>query len=118
MSFKQPDLRERQLAAAKAKKAALEQFQAKIADPALAQRLTARAAHAVERQAIKQTREAEKAEQKAREAERARQAEHEAALAAERAAAEKAEREREQEAERKAARDSRYAARKARSKRR
>ena len=86
MSFKQPGLLERQQAAAKAKKAALEKFQAKTADPALAERLTARAARAAERKAIKQTREAEKAEQKAREAERARQAEHEAALEAERAA--------------------------------
>ncbi len=79
MSFKQPGLLERQQAAAKAKKAALEKFQAKTADPALAHRLTARAARAAELKAIKQTRETEKAEQKAREAERARQAEHEAA---------------------------------------
>ena len=116
--FKQPGLLERQQAAAKAKKAALEKFQAKAADPTLAERLTARAACAAERQAVKQARETEKAEQKAREAERARQAEHEAALAAERAAAEKAQRELDLEAERKAARDARYAARKARSKRR
>ncbi len=116
--FKQPDILERQQAAAKARKAALEKFQAKAADPALAERLTARAAHAADRQAIKKTRDAEKAAKKAREAERARQTEREAALEAERAAAAKAERERELEADRKAARDARYAARKSRSKRR
>ncbi len=118
MSFKQPGLLERQQAAAKAKKAALEKFQAKAADPALAMRLTARAARAADRRVIKDIRDAEKAEQKVRDAEGARQAEREAALAAERAAAEKAEREREQKAERKSARDARYAARKSRSKRR
>jgi hypothetical protein len=40
--FKNPDLHERQEAAAKAKKAALQKFLAKAADPALAERLTAR----------------------------------------------------------------------------
>ena len=118
MSFKQPGLLERQQAAAKAKKAALEKFHAKAADPALAQRLTARAARAADRKAIKNVRDAEKAEKKVRDAERARQAEREAALEAERAAAAKAQRESELEAERKATRDARYAARKTRSKRR
>jgi hypothetical protein len=46
--FKQPDFIERQEAAAKARKLALEKFRAKIADPALAKRLTARAARAAE----------------------------------------------------------------------
>ena len=42
--FKQPDFMQRQEAAAKARKVALEKFRAKIADPALAERLTERAA--------------------------------------------------------------------------
>ncbi len=115
--FKQPGLFERQQAAAKAKKAALEKFQAKAADPTLAERLTARAARAADRRAIKNVREAEKAEKKARDAEWTQQVEREAVLEVERATAEKAQRERELEAERKAARDARYAARKSRSKR-
>ena len=116
--FKQPDLLERQQAAVKAKKAALEKFHAKAADPGLAVRLTARTALAADREAIKKSREIEKAEAKAREAEGEQQAERDAAIEAERAKAERAERERELEAEQKAARDARYAARKLRSKRR
>ena len=116
--FKQPDFVERQEAAAKARKLALEKFRGKIADPALATRLTARAARAAERSGIKTTREIESAEKKAREAERAHQAERDAAIEAERAKAESAERERALQAEQKAARDARYAARKSRSKRR
>jgi hypothetical protein len=118
MGFKQPDIFERQEAAIKAKKAALEKFRAKAADPALADRLTERMAHAAERQTIKSMRAAEKVENQSREAERTRQAEREEALQAERAKAEDAQRERELEAERKAARDARYSARKSRSKRR
>jgi hypothetical protein len=57
--FKQPDFIERQEAAAKARKVVLEKFRAKIADPALAKRLTARAARAAERSGIKTTREIE-----------------------------------------------------------
>ena len=114
--FKQPDFIERQEAAAKARKVALEKFRAKVADPALAERLTARAARAAECSAIKTTREIERAEKKAREAEPAQQAERDAAIEAERAETESAERER--QAEQKAARDARYAARKSRSKRR
>ena|SRR6516165_1918235 len=113
--FKQPDFIERQEAAAKARKVAVEKFRAKIADPALAKRLTARAA---ERSRIKTTREIERAEKKAREAERVQQAERDAATEAERAKTESAERERASQAEQKAARDARYAARKSRSKRR
>jgi len=118
MSFKQPDLLERQQAAAKARKAALEKFRAKAADPALADRLTARTASAADRKAIKNVRAIEKAEKKARDAERAQQAERDAAMQAERAKAESAQRELALETERKAARDARYAARKSRSKRR
>ena len=116
--FKQPDFIERQEAAAKARKVALEKFRAKITDPALAERLTTRAARAAERSAIKSTREIERAEKKARDAERAQQAERDAAIEAERTKAESAERERASQAEQKAARDARYAARKSRSKRR
>jgi hypothetical protein len=116
--FKNPDFIERQEAAAKAKKAALEKFRAKVSDPALAERLTARTESAAERKALKGTRDAEKAEKKARDAERAEEAKREAALAAERAKAEKVERELALEVEQKAARDARYAARKTRSKKR
>ncbi len=114
--FKNPDFAERQEAAAKARKAALEKFRAKATDPGLAERLKARTASAADRRAIKNVREIEKAEKKAREAERAQQAEREAAIEAERAKAESAQRELALEAERKAARDARYAARKSRSK--
>ena len=115
---KQPDFVERQEAAATARKVALEKFRAKIADPALAKRPTARAARVAERSGIKTTREIERVEKKAREGERAQQAERDAAIEAERAKAESAERERALQAEQKAARDARYAARKSRSKRR
>ena len=118
MSFKQPDLLERQQAAAKARKAALEKFRAKAAEPALADRLTARTASAADRKAIKNVRAIEKAEKKARDAERAQQVERDAAIQAERAKAESAQRELALQAEQKAARDARYAARKSRSKRR
>jgi hypothetical protein len=131
-AFKQPDLLERQEAATKAKKAALEKFRAKAADPALADRLTARTARADERRAVNTIRKIEKADKKARdaelekqaerdaaiEAEREQQAERDAAIQAERAEAESADRERALDTERKAARDARYAARKSRLKRR
>ena len=115
--FKNPNLLERQEAAAKAKKAALEKFLAKAADPALAERLTARTASAVDRRAVKNVRDAEKAETKVRNAERALQAERDAALQAERDKAERAEREAALQAKQKADRDARYAARKSKSKR-
>lgn len=108
---------ERQDTATKAKKAALEKFRASAADPAFAERLTARMASAANRRAAKNVREIEKAEKKARDAERAQQAERDAAVRAERVAAESANRELALQAERKAARDARYAARKSRSKR-
>ena len=116
--FKQPDFIERQETAAKARKVALEKFRAKAADPALAERLTARAARAVQRSAIKTARGIERAEKEVREAERAQQAERDAVIEAERAKVESAERERALQAEQKAARDARYAARKPRPKRR
>jgi len=115
--FRPPDFAERQEAAAKAKQAALEKFRAKAADPALAERLTARTVSAAERRASKNVRDIEKAEQKAHDAERAQQAERDAAIAAERAKTESAQRELTLQAEKKSARDARYAARKARSKR-
>jgi Family of unknown function (DUF6481) len=115
--FKQPDFVDRQATAAKAKKAALEKFRASAADPAFAERQTARIASAKTRRAAKNVREIEKAERKARDAERAQQAERDAAIEAEHAAAENANREVTLQAERKAARDARYAARKSRSKR-
>ena len=115
--FKNPDLRERQEAAAKAKKAALQKFLAKAADPALAERLTARTADAADRKAVRTVREAEKAETKARDAERVLQAERDAALQAERDKGERAERELALQAKQKADRDARYAARKSKSKR-
>ena len=115
--FKNPNLVERQEAAARARKAALEKFLAKAADPALAERLTARTASAAERKAVRTVREAEKAETKARDAERALKAERDAALQAERDKAERAEREAALQAKQKADRDARYAARKSKSKR-
>jgi hypothetical protein len=115
--IKNPDFAERQEASAKARKAALEKFLAKAADPALAERLTARTADAADRKAAKQIRDSEKAEKKARDAERKQQAERDAAIQAEQAKAESAKRALALEAERKAARDARYSARKTRSKR-
>jgi hypothetical protein len=116
--FKQPDFLERQDAAIKAKKVALEKFRANAADPALADRLTARTARADERKAVNTMREKEKADKKARDSERAQQAEHDAAIEAKRAEAERADRESALETGRKTARDVRYAARKSRLKRR
>jgi Family of unknown function (DUF6481) len=112
-SFKKPDFVERRDAAAHAKKAALQKFRKSAADPAFAERQTARIANA---RAAKNVREIEKAE-KVRDAERAQQAERDAAIWAEQAAAESANREVTLQAERKAGRDARYAARKSRSKR-
>jgi hypothetical protein len=88
--FKQPDFMQRQEAVAQARQVALERHRAKIADPALAERLKERAGRAAERSALKVTREIERAEKKAREAERAQQAERDAAIEAERVKAESA----------------------------
>jgi hypothetical protein len=117
-SFRNPDFVERQNTATKAKKAALEKFHANAADPALAERQAARMADAAGRTAARTARAAEKAEKRTLDAEAAKQAERDAAAQAARALAENAERELASQAERKAARDARYAARKARSKRR
>jgi Family of unknown function (DUF6481) len=115
---KAPDFVERRNAATNAKKAALEKFRAHADDPGLAERQTTRAALAGERTAAKMAREIEKAERKARDAELAMEAKRAAEAQAERALAEAASRELALQTERKAARDARYAARKARSKRR
>ncbi|SRR5271169_2617535 len=113
---KEPDFIERQNEAATAKKAALEKFRASAADPASAQRHKARAASAVERTAAKRTREIEETKRKARDAELAMEAKRDDAARAKRALAEKVDRERALQAGSKTARDARYAARKARSK--
>ena len=113
---KEPEFIERQTAAQNAKKALLERFRAKAADPTAADRLQERAAEAAQREAARKVREAEKAERKVREAAAAEAAKREAAARVEREAAEKAEREHAAEAAAKAARDARYAARKAKSK--
>ena len=78
--FKQPDFIERQEAAAKARRGALESFRAKAADSALAEGMKARTTRAAERKAIKLAREIEKARKKAHETERAEQAERDAGI--------------------------------------
>jgi Family of unknown function (DUF6481) len=113
-----PDFVERRNAATNAKKAALEKFRAHAGDPGLAERQTARVALAGERTAAKKAREIEKAKRKAHDAELAMEAKRAADAQAERALAETASHELALQTERKAARDARYAARKARSKRR
>jgi hypothetical protein len=95
----------------------LEKFCKSTADPAFAERQTARMASANTRRAAKNVREIEQAEKKVRDAKRTQQVEHAAAIRAEQVAAETANREVTLQAERKAARDARYAARKSRSKR-
>ena len=115
---KAPDFVERRNAATNAKKAALEKFRAHAIDPALAERQAARLALAGERTAAKKARKIKEAEGKAHDAELAMEAKRAADTQAERALAEAASRELALQTERKAARDARYAARKARSKRR
>jgi len=111
-------LRERQDAAAKAKKAALERLRAKPrpGEPAFVQQQADRMSQATERTVAKNARAAEKAEKKARDAQLREQADRSAAEKAVNDAAEKKARAVAQEAEQKAARDKRYAARKARRK--
>ena len=113
-----PDFVERRNAATNAKKAAVEKFRAHASDPGLAERQTARVALAGERTAAKKAREIEKAKRKAHDAELAMEAKRAADAPVERALAETASNELALQTERKAARDARYAARKARSKRR
>ena len=117
-SSKDLDFVERQNAATKARKAVLDKFRANAADPTAAERQVARAAGAADRAAARKVRATEKAEKKAADAEAAQQAERAAAEQAERALADSAARELALRADQKTARDARYAARKARSKRR
>jgi len=114
--FKDLSFAERRNAAAEAKKAALEKFRERAADPVAAERHKERTAGAADRAEAKRLREIKKAEAKARAAQSAIEAERHAAEQAQRALIEKANREAVLEAERKTARDARYAARKSRSK--
>ena len=129
MSYRTPDLQERQNAAAAAKKQMLERFRAAVQDPTLSEKLAERAkihearlVRLAEREAARKAHEAELAAQAAREAELAAAARREAEQLAAIAAEEEAERQRIADAELKAAqkvrRDDRYAARKAAKKRR
>ena len=75
MSFQTPDLRDRQSAAAAAKKALLEKFRTAAQDPSLAEKEAARRAVAearekrnAEREAVRKAREAELAAEAARQA--------------------------------------------------
>lgn len=123
MGFKEASLAERQDAAAKARKAALENFRNKVAandanfpqrQQALKAARQARETRAAEREATRAQRESEKAAQAEREQEARLAAERESKARSAREKAEKAEREIALQAEGKAARDKRYAARKAR----
>ncbi len=118
--FKETGFTERLSTAASAKKAELEKFRGKSEanDPAFAERQAARHAVSLARETRTAGRKAARLASVAREA--AEQAAHEAAVEAEQAAvdaevAEQAARDVALQAERKAARDARYAARKARS---
>src|SRR5579871_320269 len=88
MSFKDPNFGDRLGAAANAKKAALEQFRAKAADPALAERQAARQAAQIARDARDAERRKARQEAEARAA--AEKAAQEAARQAEQAAREAA----------------------------
>ena len=114
--FKEPGFAERQKAALKARENLLQKFRAQPRpdDPEVARRRGEREAIAANRVRVKQEREAAKAEQKCRE-------EEAAAAEATRIAREKEEvaaRQAQLEAEQKAKRDARYAARKARGRKR
>ena len=114
--FKEPGFAERQKAALKARDNLLQKFRAqpRPGDPEVARRRGEREAIAANRARVKQEREAAKAEQKRRE-------EDAAAAEATRIAREKeqaAARQAQLEAEQKAKRDARYAARKARGRKR
>jgi hypothetical protein len=131
MSYKVPDLQERQSNAIAARKAMLEKFRAAAQDPEVEKRRAARVAlhearlvRIAEREAAKKAHQAEIERQAAEARERALQAERDAAERAAKAqreaeqlaamlAAEEAERAAALAAEQKAARDARYAARKA-----
>jgi len=114
--FKQPGFAERQKAAMQARENLLQKFRAQPTadDPEVARRRAEREAIAANRARLKQEREAAKAEQKRRE-------EEAAAAEAARIAREKEEaaaRQAQVEAEQKAKRDARYAARKAKGRKR
>lgn len=117
MSYKGSSLTDRRDTAASAKRAMLEKFRAKVADPSLAEKVAAYEAIAVAREIRvaerKAVRDAEEAARKAEEARlAAEEAARQAALEVERVAQEEA-----LKVQQKAARDARYAARKARKKR-
>jgi hypothetical protein len=113
--FKEPGFTDRQKAAQQARQNLLNKFKSQPGpdDPAVAARRAEREAAAAKKAEAKAAREAEKAEQKRREQEAA------AVLAAEKAreAEQMAEKLAALEAEQKAKRDARYAARKAKAKR-
>ncbi len=121
MSYKPPDLQQRQRDAAAAKKAQLAKFRTASADPAVTERAAARVALNDARQvraAAKKLREAKQAEEEALRLELAAQAKREAEAAEVVRATEMAERAAALAVEQKAGRDSRYAARKAAKKQR
>ncbi|GLR88370.1 DUF6481 family protein [Bradyrhizobium iriomotense] len=113
--FREPGFADRQKAAQDARKNLLNKFKSQPGpdDPAVAARRAEREAVAAKRAEIKSAREAEKAEQKRREEEAAATEAARIAREAEEAATRLAE----LEAEQKAKRDARYAARKAKGKR-
>jgi hypothetical protein len=116
--FKEPSLRERQNAAANAKKAALERFRAlpRPGEEAFEQQQADRKSVATKRAAARNARAVQKAEKQAADT---AVREHAAQAAAKKAAsdlADKEAREVTRQAEQKAARDKRYAARKSRRK--
>ena len=112
--FKEPIPADRQAAAMKAKKAALEKFREKVEDPGLAERQAERAASRAESDIARRARKEQKAEEARRAAELAEQAAREAIEKAARDLEEKKATDLREAAERKAVRDARYAARKAR----
>jgi hypothetical protein len=119
-SYKDPDFKDRQKAAAEAKKAMLERHRALAADPAAAEKQAARIAviearkiRDAEREAAKKLRAVQKAEEAARAAEAAKLEQQKKLEAEALIAAEEAEKGEALLAEQKAARDARYAARKA-----
>jgi hypothetical protein len=114
--FKEPGFADRQKAAQQARQNILNKFRSQPGadDPAVIKRRAEREAIAAARAQAKEARDAEKAEQKRREEEAAAAAAAQLAREQEEAAARLAE----LEAEQKAKRDARYAARKARGKKR
>src|SRR4051812_7273022 len=134
--YKEPSLRDRQRTTRERKKSELEKFQKHVSDPALGQRLADRAARGGERTAAREVTAARRAHEHDREvqvakdiavaaadaakqaAEAAADAAKQAAEAAARTLEEQSDRQLAEAADQKAGRDARYAARKARQKRR